>query len=129
MNEELKTTLPKKSKPIIWFLGSLGLITGAAFLLSLLVVIIVGGKSWRSDQMLLLVGTLGGLLVGLIYFFVVWVCCWRNFRRFVFGLVCLVTLIALFYAEEDWRGKHDWEAFKHKWEAKGERFDLMAIVP
>jgi tetratricopeptide (TPR) repeat protein len=38
-------------------------------------------------------------------------------------------LIALFYAEEDWRGKHDWEKFKREWEAKGERFDRASVVP
>jgi hypothetical protein len=55
--------------------------------------------------------------------------CWRNFRRFLFGVVCFITLIALFYAEEDWRGKHDWEKFKHEWEAKGEKFDPAGVVP
>jgi hypothetical protein len=38
-------------------------------------------------------------------------------------------LIALFYVEEDWRGKHDWEKFKREWEAKGEHFDYAGIVP
>ena len=61
--------------------------------------------------------------------FIHWVSRWRNFKRFLFGLACLVTLIALFYAEEDWRGKHDWEQFKREWEAKGERFDRAGVVP
>ena len=38
-------------------------------------------------------------------------------------------MIALFYAEEDWRGKHDWEKFKRQWEAKGEKFDFKDFVP
>jgi hypothetical protein len=58
-----------------------------------------------------------------------WLFCWSNFKRFLFGFACFATLIALFYAEEDWRGKHDWEKFKHQWEAKGERFDWQSIVP
>src|SRR5450432_2252993 len=58
-----------------------------------------------------------------------WIFCWRNFKRFLFDLACLVTLIALFYAEENWRGKHDWEKFKHEWEAKGEKFDFKDFVP
>ncbi|HSY74541.1 MAG TPA: hypothetical protein VK810_03645 [Dongiaceae bacterium] len=53
----------------------------------------------------------------------------RNFKKFLFGLACLATLIALFYAEEDWRGKHDWEKYKHEWEAKGEKFDFKDFVP
>ena len=44
-------------------------------------------------------------------------------------LASLVTLIALFYAEEDWRGWHAWQKFKHQWEAKGERFDRASVVP
>jgi len=62
-------------------------------------------------------------------FFIRWLWCWRNFKRFLFGLACFVTLIALFYAEEDWRGWHDWNKFKHAWEAKGENFDFASIVP
>jgi hypothetical protein len=58
-----------------------------------------------------------------------WLCCWRNFKRFLFGLACFVTLIALFYAEEDWRGWHAWSQFKHAWKAKGERFDMASVVP
>jgi hypothetical protein len=50
-------------------------------------------------------------------------------RRFLFVLACLVTLIAILYAEEDWRGKRAWENFRHEWEAKGEKFDLQSFVP
>jgi hypothetical protein len=67
----------------------------------------------------------------LIFFVLLWplralAFCWRNFKRFLFGLACFATLIALFYAEEDWRGKHDWEKFKREWEAKGEHFDFAS---
>ena len=61
--------------------------------------------------------------------FIRWLFCRRNFKRSLFGLACFVTLIALLYAEEDWRGKHDWENFKHEWEAKGEKFDRASVVP
>jgi hypothetical protein len=54
---------------------------------------------------------------------------WKHWRRTFFALACFATLIALFYAEEDWRGKHDWEKFKREWEAKGERFDWQSVVP
>ena len=53
----------------------------------------------------------------------------RKTKRFLFGLACLVLLMALFYAEEDWRGWHAWQKFKHKWEAKGERFDPASVIP
>jgi hypothetical protein len=58
-----------------------------------------------------------------------WLFCWRNLKRTFFVFACLATLIALFYAEEDWRGKHDWEKFKREWEAKGEKFDFKDFVP
>ena len=32
--------------------------------------------------------------------------------------ICFATLIALFYAEENWRGKHAWEKYKREQEAK-----------
>ena len=38
-------------------------------------------------------------------------------------------MIALFYTEEDWRGKRAWENYKREWEAKGEKFDWQAFVP
>jgi hypothetical protein len=52
-----------------------------------------------------------------------------GWRRILFVLACFATLIALFYAEEDWRGWHDWNQFKQKWEAKGEKFDWQSVVP
>lgn len=54
---------------------------------------------------------------------------WRVLRGFLFICVCAATLVALFYAEEDWRGAHDWKAFKRQWEAKGEKFDVASFVP
>lgn len=61
--------------------------------------------------------------------FILWVCHWRNFKRFLFGCACFATLIALLYVEEDWRGKSEWENFKGQWEAKGENFDWDSVVP
>jgi hypothetical protein len=78
----------------------------------------------------------GGLFSGLfalvavlLIAFIRWLFCWRNFKRFLFGLACFATLIALFYAEEDWRGKHDWEKFKREWVVKGEHFDFASVIP
>ena len=41
----------------------------------------------------------------------------------------LVVLVALFYVEENWRGKHAWEKYKREREAKGDHFEWSAIVP
>ena len=54
---------------------------------------------------------------------------WRWIRRILIALAVLATLVALLYAEEDWRGKRAWENYKHEWEAKGEKFDWQAFVP
>ena len=54
---------------------------------------------------------------------------WQILRRILISLAIFATLIAAFYAEEDWRGKHAWENYKRVWEAKGEKFDWQAFVP
>jgi hypothetical protein len=54
---------------------------------------------------------------------------WRTLRTLLFALVCLVTLIALFYAEENWRGQRAWDKFKRECAAKGEQVGWQALVP
>jgi len=54
---------------------------------------------------------------------------WRLLRWGLIGLAVIATLIAVLVTEEDWRGKRDWESYKHEWEAKGEKFDWQAFVP
>ena len=53
---------------------------------------------------------------------------WLLQRRF-FVLACLGTLIALFYAVENWRGRQAWANFQREWAAKGEHFDLASVIP
>jgi len=50
-------------------------------------------------------------------------------RRWLFIIACVVTLVALFYAEEDWRGRHAWNTYKREREAKGESFEWSSVVP
>jgi hypothetical protein len=69
------------------------------------------------------------LITVLLISFVHWLFCRRNLKRSLFALACFATLIALLYAEEDWRGWHAWQKFKHEWEAKGEHFDFASAVP
>jgi len=54
---------------------------------------------------------------------------WRMARRCLIGLAVLVTLFALFHAEENWRGQRAWNKYRAEMEAKGAIFDLKAIVP
>ncbi len=55
--------------------------------------------------------------------------CWRNVRRWLFVLICLATLIGLFYAVENWRGRRDWEQCRRGLEAKGAVLDWNAFIP
>lgn len=84
-----------------------------------------------SDFILPTVGLSTGLALlpmGIVWF-LRWICSWRNLRRLLFGVVCLITLIALFYAEENWRGKWAWKNYQRAAEARGEKLDFAAIVP
>ncbi len=61
--------------------------------------------------------------------FVRWLCCWRNLRRVLVTLAGFATLIAIFYAEENWRGKRAWKNYVREQEARGEKMDLAAFIP
>jgi hypothetical protein len=55
---------------------------------------------------------------------------WGKILRGLFYVIGLPALaIICFYAEEDARGKGDWNAFRHQWEAKGENFDRSSYIP
>jgi hypothetical protein len=53
----------------------------------------------------------------------------KALRVVVFVGACLVTVVALFYAVENWRGKRAWEKYRAEREAVGERFEWAALVP
>jgi hypothetical protein len=50
-------------------------------------------------------------------------------RRFLFGAACLATVVALFYAEENLRGKRAWENYMRESSGKGIELDWHAYVP
>jgi hypothetical protein len=54
---------------------------------------------------------------------------WRILKWCLRALGILLVLISLFYAEENWRGRHAWEKYKQEWEAKGEKFDFASFIP
>jgi len=54
---------------------------------------------------------------------------WRLPRWGLIGLAIIATLAAVLITEEDWRGKHDWEAYKRAAEARGERLDAASVIP
>jgi len=54
---------------------------------------------------------------------------WKRIRRVLMLLVWGVTAVALFYAEENWRGRRAWERYRRQLEAQGERMDIKALIP
>jgi hypothetical protein len=54
---------------------------------------------------------------------------WRWPRRILVAGACLATLVAMFYAEEDWRGKRAWENCKRELETKGAVLDWNKYIP
>jgi hypothetical protein len=53
----------------------------------------------------------------------------RRPRRFIFMVTCTVTLVAFFYAEENWRGQRAFERAKEKLQAKGVVMDWDKFIP
>src|SRR5476651_1430493 len=54
---------------------------------------------------------------------------WRILRRVLICTGVLATLVAIFYTEEDWRGKRAWENCKRELEAKGAVLDWNKYIP
>jgi hypothetical protein len=134
MDEKPKSIWKKSWKGFHWLRAWLIVVAATFFTVLIVTLFIPGGPRSLSDWWPALVFTLLVSVVVATVFVGLWAfirCffCWRNFKRLLFGTACLATFIALFYAEEDWRGWHTWNQFKHEWEAKGEKFDLKDFIP
>jgi hypothetical protein len=127
MNEEPKSIWKKSLSGWRRILTWAGLFAVSAFF-AFLVMNAVSVTEASNSTLLLGALVIAAVIMGLILF-IRWLCCWRNFRRFLFGVACFVTLIVLVLSEENWRGKSAWENHKREWEAKGEKFKLSEIVP
>ena len=68
-------------------------------------------------------------IILVLYLCTIWFFTWRNFRRMLFVLACLIALVFLFYAEEDFRGWFAWHQFKQQEEANGENFNHLSFAP
>ncbi len=53
----------------------------------------------------------------------------RVLRWTLLALAIWITLIGLFYTEENWRGKRAWEACKREAKAKGRELDWPKLIP
>jgi hypothetical protein len=138
MNEKLKTILRNAwSEPRHFFFWLLLLCCLGLAVYACLGAVSPGYSSSRVARAATMVAVeclVLGALVGLLGFILAWIPPVRRLlsrvlnRRF-FVLACLVTLVALLYAEENWRGKRAWETFKSEYEAEGVRFDLARLAP
>lgn len=53
----------------------------------------------------------------------------KLFRIGIFILACVVTLVGLFHAEENIRGRNAWNKFRQELEAKGEPTSYALLIP
>ena len=58
-----------------------------------------------------------------------WLCSWRGIRRMLIVLAWAVTIIGLFYGEEDWRGRHAWNQYRDAAAAHGLSLDFSTYIP
>src|SRR5438045_1019371 len=58
-----------------------------------------------------------------------WMFSWRIMRRVLIVLAWIVTIVALFYGEEDWRGRRAWNKYSETLKAQGAELDFKAFVP
>lgn len=131
MNEQPENIWKKPwrgwAKAFAWF----GLVAAAAFVVVFGFGVLGGGNVRVVDSALAaLVISIGlAATASLVVMFIRWLCCWRNFKRFLFGVACLLTLIGLAHVIENVRGHFAWKKVQQVAAAKGERFDLASIIP
>ena len=58
-----------------------------------------------------------------------WLCSWRGIRRVLIVLAWTVTIIGLWYGEENWRGRHAWNRYREATEARGVSLDYATYIP
>jgi hypothetical protein len=58
-----------------------------------------------------------------------WLFRWQTLRGLLLTGAGLITLVALFYAVENFRGKRAWDRSKRTLEAQGEKLDLLSLAP
>src|SRR5439155_15312139 len=54
---------------------------------------------------------------------------WQFLRKLLFALAVFCTLMAVFYAYEDWRGKRAWHTYRAQLVSQGADLDIRNIIP
>jgi hypothetical protein len=101
----------------------------ATFLFMLMLGLIIRNDWLTDNSWFALLACAPVVVIVLLYLFIRWFFTWRNFRRVLFVLACLIVLVILFYAEEDFRGWYAWQQFKQQEEVKGENFNHFSFAP
>ncbi|MEI6784018.1 MAG: hypothetical protein WCQ21_24255 [Verrucomicrobiota bacterium] len=133
MNQAFKNILKKECKGWRAVLTALVLIAVTPLLVCAVGALGMGLRVEREEWKMF--ACVSGIFIGCGFFFysliaaIRWLCCWRNLRRFLLTVASLATLIAIFYTEEDWRGKHAWEQHVREHAARGEKLDLSMFIP
>jgi hypothetical protein len=128
MTETPKNKLSRRiSRTFLIWLASFLLIALAAGIL--LFAIDRAPNKYPDIVWSLILGAVGASILVCLLAFIRWLSCWRNLRRTLIGLAILATLVALFYTEEDWRGKHNWAKCEAQLEAQGFVLDWDKFIP
>jgi hypothetical protein len=131
MNDERKSIWRRPWQGWAKIFGWWAILASAVFV-SILCIGLASAKDNQLAELTLsaLAAAVGiATLVTVGLWFMGWLCCWRNFRRLLVTLAGFATLIAIFYAEENWRGKRAWKNYVRAQEARGEKMDLAAFIP
>lgn len=141
MNERLKSILqaawnePRRFFGWLTFFSLVGIAAGYAVYVNYYSNPIPPPPDWLIKSALSVMAILlASFALGFVCMVLAWIppirrlLAWLLHRRW-FTLACLITLVALFYAEGNWRGKRAWDNYRREWEAKGEHFDYASVVP
>jgi hypothetical protein len=61
--------------------------------------------------------------------FLLWFTHWNHVRKILFPILVLITILALFIAEENWRGKRNWDSYAKTLVERGEPIFYKDIIP
>jgi len=77
----------------------------------------------------IIIAAIGATFLLGLWWLIRWSCNRRNFGRLLIGMAISATVLAVFYLEEDWRGKRAWEQCKTELEAGGLVMDWDKYIP
>src|SRR6187549_3604229 len=129
MKEEPKSIWTRPWQGFAKLFGWFAVLTLAIFFIAFGIGIATNEAKRATGELVLFAGIAAvGLSVAIMIFLGLarWLSCWRNWRRLAFATLSLLTLIALFYAVENFRGALAWNHYRQAGAARGEKFDIVS---